>query len=102
EGGSAARASMAGTSWLPLTGGLPFTSIVPRPALGGKRPAAKFNSVVLPQPEGPTIETNSPEAMFSENSDTAVSLAVSNTTDTLSKMIEPGAGFATVPALALA
>ena len=47
---------------------------LPRPALDGKRPAPRFNSVVLPQPEGPTIETNSPGAIFSENSDTAVKL----------------------------
>src|SRR4030095_13317891 len=84
------------------TGGLPFTSSVPRPAPDGKRPAAEFSSVVLPQPEGTKVETNSPGEMVHENSDTAVSLAASNTTDTLSKMIEPGAGFATVPALAFA
>ena len=85
-----------------MTGGLPFTSSVPRPAPDGSRPAAKFNSVVLPQPEGPTIETNSPGAMFSENSDTASELGGSNTTDTLSKITEPGAGFAAVPAPAFA
>ena len=40
-------------------------------ALDGKRPAAKFNSVVLPQPEGPTSTTNSLSLMSRFTSMTA-------------------------------
>jgi len=43
-----------------------------RPALGSSSPAAMFSSVLLPQPVGPTTETNSPAATASETSRTAV------------------------------
>ena len=36
------------------------------PALGGRRPATIFISVVLPQPLGPTMDTNSPSATSSD------------------------------------
>src|SRR5690242_17726512 len=75
-------------SWLPVTGALPLTSMVPRPAPAGRRPAMKFKSVVLPQPLGPTIETNSPGRTRSDTSLTATSSP--NTTDTLSSTTEPG------------
>ena len=58
-----------------------------RPTPSGRRPAMKFSSVVLPQPLGPTIETNSPGFTRSENSFTATSSP--NTTDTLSSTTEP-------------
>ena len=41
----------------------PFTaspSTVTVPVVGFRKPATAFNSVDFPQPEGPTIETNSP------------------------------------------
>ena len=41
----------------------PFTSspsTVTVPAVGFRKPATAFNSVDFPQPDGPTIETNSP------------------------------------------
>ena len=42
------------------------------PADGCSRPAAMFSSVDLPQPVGPTTETNSPARMCSVVSATAV------------------------------
>src|SRR5258706_16249701 len=42
------------------------------PALGLSRPAATFSNVDLPQPVGPTTETNSPWATHSVTSFTAV------------------------------
>ena len=47
----------------------PFISIVPR--LGAKKPAIIRSIVVLPQPEGPSSETNSPAEMSSVKSRTA-------------------------------
>lgn len=41
-------------------------SFVPRliePSVGGSKPAIRDKSVVLPEPEGPTIDTNSPAAI---------------------------------------
>ena len=46
------------------------------------------------------METNSPAAMFSETSDTAVILVRFEHDRYLSKMTEPRAGLATVPAMA--
>ena len=37
-----------------------------RPALGRSRPAARWSSVDLPEPDGPMTETNSPGSMVSE------------------------------------
>ena len=48
----------------------PNTRTVPR--LGSSRPAATFSSVLLPQPVGPTTLTNSPGAIDSVTSLTAV------------------------------
>src|SRR5688500_17094273 len=42
------------------------------PALGSSSPAATFNSVLLPQPVGPTTLTNSPGATVNVTSSTAV------------------------------
>jgi hypothetical protein len=42
------------------------------PVVGAIRPAATLSSVVLPQPVGPTMETNSPSATSSEARSTAV------------------------------
>jgi hypothetical protein len=42
------------------------------PALGGNRPAATLSNVLLPQPVGPTTETNSPAPTLSVTSRTAV------------------------------
>jgi hypothetical protein len=42
------------------------------PEDGCSRPAATFSSVDLPQPVGPTTETNSPAAMRSVVAPTAV------------------------------
>ena len=41
------------------------------PEVGGMKPAIMRNVVVLPQPEGPSSETNSPLASSSEKSATA-------------------------------
>src|SRR5258706_15040092 len=41
------------------------------PALGGMKPAIMRKVVVLPQPEGPSSDTNSPEASSSVTSETA-------------------------------
>ena len=43
------------------------------PALGGRSPAKRNSTVVLPHPEGPMIETNSPAATSSVKSVTACS-----------------------------
>ena len=50
--------------------GWPKTRTVPDD--GASRPAAMFSSVDLPQPVGPTTETNSPAPMRSVVSATAV------------------------------
>src|SRR5918992_3418228 len=41
------------------------------PRLGGKRPPTHFRSVVLPQPEGPTTQTNSRSSTANDTSPTA-------------------------------
>src|SRR5918999_203829 len=41
------------------------------PRLGGRRPPTHFRSVVLPQPEGPTTQTNSRSSTPKETSPTA-------------------------------
>src|SRR5262249_51856641 len=46
-------------------------SIKTAPASGFSRPAIKFRSVVLPQPEGPTRQTNSPLPIENDMSWTA-------------------------------
>src|SRR4051812_19436871 len=38
------------------------------PLVGWSRPAMRFSVVDLPQPEGPTSETNSPSAISSDSS----------------------------------
>ena len=43
-----------------------------RPSLTGTRPATSASSVDLPQPEGPTIDTNSPPRTSKETRSTAV------------------------------
>ena len=50
--------------------GLPKTRTVPDD--GSSKPAPTFNSVDLPQPVGPTTETNSPSPIRSVVSATAV------------------------------
>ena len=57
-----------GDQW--ITGGALAISIAP--VLGLISPAATLSSVVLPQPVGPTIDTNSPSAISSEARSTAV------------------------------
>ena len=47
----------------------PSISIVP--AVGGMKPAIMRSVVVLPQPDGPSSDTNSPDASSSEKSSTA-------------------------------
>ena len=47
----------------------PSTSTSPR--VGAFNPVASFMNVLLPQPEGPTIATNSPAAIESVRSSTA-------------------------------
>jgi hypothetical protein len=37
-----------------------FPAMLMRPVLNGSKPAMAFISVVLPQPEGPSRQTNSP------------------------------------------
>src|SRR6266576_2772470 len=64
-------------SWKSSTkfGGGPVTSLpftITRPALGAKSPAIDMSSVVLPQPEGPTNETNSPASTWQEISPIAI------------------------------
>ena len=49
---------------------LPFWWIVPE--VCGSRPAIARSNVVLPQPEGPRKQTNSPSWMSSETSPSAV------------------------------
>ena len=44
---------------------------VTRPALGRASPAASFNSEVLPQPDGPSSDRNSPRPSVSDTSSTA-------------------------------
>ena len=41
------------------------------PALGTRRPATIRRTVVLPQPEGPSSETNSPSLTASDTDETA-------------------------------
>jgi len=48
-------------------GGGPLTSLpltTTRPELGANSPAMDINKVVLPQPDGPTNETNSPASTW--------------------------------------
>ena len=47
----------------------PSISMVP--ALGGMKPAIMRKVVVLPQPDGPSSDTNSPDCSSSEKSVTA-------------------------------
>ena len=51
-------------------GGWPNTDTLP--CEGASRPAAMLSSVDLPQPVGPTTDTNSPAATVSEALATAV------------------------------
>ena len=44
---------------------------VTEPRVGGLRPVVSFMNVDLPQPDGPTIATNSPGRIVSEISSTA-------------------------------
>ena len=41
------------------------------PAVGSSSPATHLSSVVLPQPDGPTMQTNSPAATSNDRSPTA-------------------------------
>jgi len=45
---------------------VPSTSTVP--LVGSSRPDMVFRSVVLPQPDGPTMQTNSPASISKERS----------------------------------
>src|SRR5688572_666351 len=42
-----------------------------RPALGARRPASSITSVDLPQPEGPTMDRNSPGRMSNDTPSSA-------------------------------
>ncbi|MNL65585.1 hypothetical protein D3C87_1899340 [compost metagenome] len=56
-------------------GGVPITdcpSMRISPVLGVSNPAIERSSVVLPQPDGPSSEKNSPAAMSSETSSSAL------------------------------
>src|SRR3712207_9268618 len=54
------------------------------PAVGVSRPAMRFSTVDLPQPEGPTMQTNSPAATSRSAPETAsVSLPVRGATKDL-------------------
>src|SRR6516225_2421604 len=75
-----------------MTGTLPPTKSSPRVTSAGKRPAAKLSKVVLPQPEGPTTDTNSPTPTLSETSSTATTPAALNSTETCEKRMDPGPG----------
>ena len=57
-------------AWRRLRGGAPPTVTVPR--VGAIRSATTFSSVLLPQPEGPTSETNAPSGMSSVIPDNAL------------------------------
>ena len=78
------RQGNADSCWktIPIDGSVPRTGLPPTvtsPAVGSIRPPTISISVLLPQPLGPTIETNSPSPTSSETSCIAstVSLAVS-------------------------
>ena len=58
-----------GTTWVGEDSSAPFISM--RPAVGFMKPAIMRSVVVLPQPEGPSRETNSPGWSVSETSCTA-------------------------------
>jgi hypothetical protein len=51
-----------------------WPSISMVPVAGGMKPAIMRKVVVLPQPDGPSSETNSPLAISSEKSSTALKL----------------------------
>src|SRR5262245_56896109 len=58
-------------SWKSNTrfGGGPATSLpltITRPEVGANSPAIDIKRVVLPQPDGPTKETNSPDSIWQE------------------------------------
>jgi hypothetical protein len=61
QGSSTALWNTMPTSFCGPLMGLPASVSVP--PLMGSRPATIFSSVLLPQPEGPTTETNSPSRM---------------------------------------
>ncbi|CFN68062.1 Uncharacterised protein [Bordetella pertussis] len=44
--------------------------------VGGRKPAIMFSSVLLPQPDGPTMATNSPSSMRRLTSPTACTVAL--------------------------
>ena len=96
QGESASRASMYAMSRLPITGGFPPTRNEPLHTSAGSSPAAKFNSVVLPQPLGPTIETNSPGLTLSETRSTASTPTALNSTDTVSRWTAPRSAWRSV------
>ena len=54
------------------------------PASGRSKPAIMRSVVVLPQPDGPTIEKNSPPGMSSEMSSTAATSPKRFVSDTIS------------------
>ena len=49
-----------------------WPSISISPAVGSSKPASMRSSVVLPQPDGPSSEKNSPRRMSNETSSTAL------------------------------
>src|SRR5262245_5334475 len=61
---------MYAISCRPALGGAPATST--RPLWTSINPAMRFSSVVLPQPDGPTTDTNSPEATLSDVRESAI------------------------------
>ena len=61
-----------GTTWLGDDSSAPFISM--RPAVGLMKPAIMRSVVVLPQPDGPSSDTNSPGCNDSETSCTATAL----------------------------
>ena len=63
------RRRSGGTTWAGEE--ISSLSIAMVPAEGGAKPAIMRSVVVLPQPDGPSSETNSPGAISSEKSATA-------------------------------
>ncbi len=62
---------MPSPRWLGLTPVMSAPSSRMRPAVGSTKPATICSVVVLPQPEGPSRQTNSPSAMERSHSATA-------------------------------
>jgi hypothetical protein len=60
--------------WLGGTVDIGWPSMKISPLVGASKPASMRKSVVLPQPEGPSSEKNSPRPMSKSSSSTACTL----------------------------